>query len=163
VMLFPLLTWDIIPNSDADKALEQWGHWLGGCNRPFGRQSFGLFLDGYLVSVAVSASTVNAKCGGFDRKDVVELARLCSDPKHRDMTRVALRLWRKTAAKAWKYWEVRAYVSYSNSARHTGDIYRFDGWKKIGDVPGGVAGGGWNRGKTYHAKGVWVFELGESG
>ena len=139
VPLLPLVAWDRIANEVADRLLTEWGHWLGGCNRPFGRQSWGLWLDGQVVAVAVSASTVNARCGGYNRREVVELARLCAHPDHRDLTRVALRLWRKTAARAWaaRYWPVRAYVSYSDATRHRGDVYRFDGWRKVADTRGG--------------------------
>jgi hypothetical protein len=161
VSMFPLVQWDLIPNEQADTALERWGHWLGGCNRPFGRQSFGLFLEDQLVAVAVSASTVNAHCGGYERQTVVELARLCSHPDHRDMTRVALRLWRKTAARVWHFWPVSVYVSYSNAIRHTGDIYRFDGWHKVADVSGGTSGATWKRPrkKPYEPKAVWAYQL----
>lgn len=75
---FPLARFDLIENELADAMLVEWHHWLGGCNRPFGRQSFGLFVADTLVSVAVSASTVNETCGGWPRMQVVELARLCS-------------------------------------------------------------------------------------
>lgn len=163
--MFPLISFDLIENSVADRALVEWGHWLGGCNRPFGKQSFGLFIEDELLSVAVSASTVNAKCGGYDRQQVVELARLCSHPCHRDLTRVALRLWRVIGPICWErhFWPVVAAVSYSNSARHTGDIYRFDGWRKVCEVKGGVAGTTWKRPrkKPYEAKVVWAFELKE--
>jgi hypothetical protein len=90
--LFPLVAWGRCEDDAADAALVRWGHWLGGCNRPFGRQSFGLWLAGELVAVAVSASTVNKTCACYRRQECVELARLCSHPEHRDLTRVALRL-----------------------------------------------------------------------
>jgi len=159
--LFPLAAWGRCADAVVDAALERWGHWLGGCRRPFGRQSFGLWLGGELAAVAVSASTVNANCAGYRRQEVVELARLCSHPEHRDLTRVALRLWRVTAAQEWsaRYWAVRAYVAYSNRLRHNGDVYRFDGWRKAADVPGGTAGGNWSRAKKYDPKAVWVFPL----
>ncbi len=162
--LFPIVAFDLIDDTAADKALAAWGHWLGGCNRPFGRQSWGLVIHGDLVAVAVSASTVNKSCGGYSRNQVVELARLCADPSHRDMTRVALRLWRKVAPGAWgaKYWPVCAVVSYANAVRHKGDIYRFDGWHKVAEVRGGQAGvnTGWTRPrKDYEPKSVWAFRL----
>lgn len=155
------VAWDRIANAEADGLLVGWGHWLGACNRPFGRQSWGLALYGDIVAVAVSASTVNAMCGGYPRSEVVELARLCAHPEHRELTRVALRLWRVTAPAAWarSQWPVRAVVSYANAARHRGNIYRFDGWHKVADVPGGTAGGGWQRGKAYEAKTVWAYDL----
>jgi len=150
--LFPLAAWGRCADALADAALLRWGHWLGGCRRPFGRQSFGLWLGGELAAVAVSASTVNAAYAGYRRQEVVELARLCSHPDHRDLTRVALRLWRVTAAEEWsaRYWAVRAY---------NGDVSRFDGWRKVADVPGGTAGGNWSRAKKYDPKAVWVFPL----
>lgn len=158
--MFPLATFDVIDDALADRLLVEWGHWLGGCNRPFGRQSFGLDLrDAGIVSVAVSASTVNVRCGGWDRQRVIELARQCSHPAHRWATRVCIRLWRQLAPQCWTYWPAEALVSYSNSNRHTGDVYRFDGWKKVADVKGGVAGGSWSRGKVYEPKSVWVYEL----
>jgi hypothetical protein len=157
--LFPPVSFDCIDNSLADECLRAWGHWLGGCNRPFGRQSFGVMLYGNVISVAVSASTVNARCAGYDRQTVVELARQASEPDHRWATRVCVRLWREVGARLWPYWPVVACVSYANALRHAGDIYRFDGWRKVADVRGGVAGGNWGRGKRYDPKSVWVYEF----
>ena len=161
--LLPLVAFDRLANAEADRLLVAWGHWLGPCNRPFGRQSFGLALaETGLVAVAVSASTVNATCAGYGRGEVVELARLCAHPDHRWATRVALRLWRQVAPGQWaaQYWPVRACVSYANTARgHTGATYRLDGWAKVADVRGGTAGGNWTRGKSYDPKTVWAWEV----
>lgn len=154
-----LLRFGLIPNADADELLRAWGHWLGGCNRPFGRQSFGLSIMGRIVSVAVSASTVNKSCGGFDRGEVVELARLCSDPDFRWATRPMLRLWREVGAPLWPHWPTTACVSYADATRHTGDIYRFDGWTKVADTRGGTTGknAGWSKAKRIAPKSVWAW------
>ena len=40
--LFPLAAFDVIDDARADEALVAWGHYLGECERPFARQSFGL-------------------------------------------------------------------------------------------------------------------------
>jgi hypothetical protein len=160
--LFPLVSFDRIDHKEADRLLKEWGHWLGGCGRPFGRQSFGLQVaEVGLVSVAVSASTVNPTCGGYERGEVVELARQASHPDHRWASRVCLRLWRQCAPACWAadYWPVRACVSYQNAARHTGNLYRLDGWTRVAEVRGGTAGGNWSRGKTYEAKVVWAWEV----
>jgi hypothetical protein len=161
--MFPMASFDLISNELADQCLKTWGHWLEGCNRPFGRQSFGLTIHGELLCVAVSASTVNALCGGYPRNEIVELARLCSHPEHTELTRIGLRLWRVIAPGCWsrQYWPVRALVSYSNNKRHKGDIYRFDGWQKIKEVPGGQTGTNatYSRKKTYEAKTIWAFDL----
>ena len=160
--LFPLAAFDVIEEAVGDRLLVEWGHWLEGCNRPFGKHYFGLSVLGVgLVSVAVSASTVNAKCAGWARGEVVELARCASAPPHRWATRVCLRLWREIAPGCWSrdYWPVKAAVSYQNAIRHSGNLYRFDGWRKVKDVAGGVAGGNWSRGKRYDPKAVWEWVI----
>lgn len=160
--LFPLASFDLIDNQIADALLKEWGHWLGGCNRPFGRQSFGLQLGGVgIISVAVSASTVNERCGSYHRQECVELARQCSHPDYRWATRVIVRLWREIAPHCWPYWPVRAVVSYSNALRHSGNIYRFDGWKKVAHSRGSVGGGSWSQHKMMEPKDVWAYELEE--
>jgi hypothetical protein len=63
---------------------------------------------------------------------------------------------------AWPYWRPEALVSYANAVRHTGNIYRFDGWEKVADVKGGAAGvnSGWTTpGKISEPKSVWVYRL----
>src|SRR5574343_559209 len=158
--IFPIVTFDRAPHRVVDRALSDWGHFLGPCKRPFGRQSFALAVDDQIVAVAVSSSTPNRRCGGFDRKEVVELSRLCAHPDHRDMTRVALRLWRKIAPAEWAraYWPVVACVSYADSTRHSGDIYRFDGWTRVADVRGGK-GGGRQTGTVANPKSVWAYPV----
>lgn len=168
--LFPLAVWDRCDDAEADAALVAWGHYLGACDRPFALQSFALRLDGAIVAVAVSASIVSTTVEGLSRFEVVELARLCAHPEHRDLTRVALRLWRKAAALEWvgEYrdsWPVvRAYVSYSGE-RHTGDIYRFDGWRRVGSRRRGSKGGGtWTaKRKDSEDKDLWIYSLAEGG
>lgn len=158
--MFPLASFDVIDNADANQALDAWGHYLSACDRPFATQSFGLCVGEELVAVAMSASTVNATCGGYARGEVVELARLVTRPTDRWATRVALRLWRQLAPRCWaKYWPVRACVSYSNETRHKGDIYRFDGWRKVGVVPGSTGGGTWSAKQPSEPKAVWVYDL----
>lgn len=165
--MFPLAAFDQVDHEVADAALAEWAHFLGPCERPFGRHSFGLFVEQQLVAVAVSASTVSSTLGGYERKDVVECARLCTRPGWKPMTRVALRLWREIAPTLWgrDQWPVRAVVSYANKrAGHSGDVYRFDGWRKVHDVDGGTTGPNatWQPGKTYDAKSLWAYDLPEA-
>lgn len=158
--MFPAVAFSSMPVTEANALVVLWEHKLGACRRPFGMQAFGLLVNGKPACVAISASTVNRRCAGYERGEVVELARLCSDPDLRWATRVGLRLWRETAPAHWaaRYWPVRAVVSYANTALgHRGDIYRFDGWRCAGHVRGGTAGGNWSRGKRYDAKTIWVY------
>lgn len=120
-----------VPLDEANRLLEEWGHYLGPVRRPFGSQAWLFDVEGQPVSVAVSCSTVSATVGTFRRGDVVELARLCSAPGESWATRVALRMWREVAARRWPYWPVQAAVAYSQNGRHDGSLYRFDGWERI--------------------------------
>jgi hypothetical protein len=153
--LLPLVAWGLCDDHLADQLLVAWGHYLGSCDRPYGRQSFALTLAGEVVGVAVSASTVSATVAGYQRQEVVELARLCAHPEHRDLTRVALRLWRILAPGEWPYWPVRALVSYSDSSRHKGNIYRADGWTRVAETKGSSGGGTWSTKKEATSKTLW--------
>lgn len=131
--------------ADANRMLVRWGHRLGPANRPFRQEAYALELDGRPVSVAVSASIVSATVAGYGRQEVVELARLCSDPAAAWATRVMLRLWREVCAPRWDCWPVRAAISYSHNAMHRGTIYRMDGWERITETAGSSGGGAWSR------------------
>lgn len=160
-MTIPLVVFGFIDDAEADRLLVEWDHWLGGCGRPFGRQSFGIVIDGEILSVAVSAS-LRWPVAGYKRDEVVELARQASHPDHSNLTRVCVRLWRIIAPREWsmKYWHVRACISYQNAIKHTGNIYRFDGWKKVKEVKGGVTGRNARKGRQkYDPKNVWAYDL----
>jgi len=156
-----------VDRAEANDLLIRWGHYLGPCNRPFGVESYALLVDDEPVSVAVSASIVSAKVGGpdgrvYDRRQVVELARLCSGEPW--ATRVMLRLWREALASRWPHWPPVALVAYSQNDRHEGRIYRFDGWVRVTDRAGNSGGGGtWshNRHAGHAASGrktLWCWE-----
>lgn len=142
--------------ADSNRLLIDWQHSLGPCLRPYGIEPWLLEVAGAPVAVAVGATTVSATCGDWKRTEVVELARLCTDPANRWATRVALRLWREVAAQRWPHWPVRAAMSYSQNDRHDGRIYRFDGWTRVRDNVGTTTGGGqWTktRGEDHPAAG----------
>ena len=148
---------------DANALLVEWGHQLGPCERPFRSEAFGLELDGRVISVAISASTVGSPVAGYRRQEVVELARQASDPAYRWATRVMIRLWREACAPRWECWPVKAAVSYSKNALHAGDIYRFDGWRKVREDAGGTGGGTWSTkreagDRLLGSKTLWVFD-----
>ena len=56
------------------------GHPLGGYNRSFGDQAWGLAIDGQAVAVTVSGSTVGKTSAGYSRYQVVDLARIARHP-----------------------------------------------------------------------------------
>ena len=142
-LAFPMPVAGLTPVSLAwaNTLLVRWGHYLGPVSRPFGSQAWALDVCGDPVSVAVSCSTVSETAAGLSRSELVELARLCSDPAQRWATRPMLRLWREVAAPRWPYWPVSAAVAYSQNSRHQGDLYRWDGWQKVSDDCGSAGGG----------------------
>lgn len=150
-----------MPVAEANALLVEWEHKLGPCNRPFHQEAFALEVTGRPVAVAVSASIVNGPVASFDRQQVVELARLAACEPWAN--RVMLRLWRETCARLWPCWPVEAAVSYSHNGMHTGDLYRFDGWRKVRDDAGSSGGGSWSRQRyaseaVHGRKSLWVFE-----
>jgi hypothetical protein len=143
--LFPPVAVEPVGRTQANALLLAWRHSLGPCQRPFATQSYVLHLDGQPVSLAVSASTASATAAGLSRRELVELARLCSGPGHAWATRVMLRIWREVCAPRWPYWPVTAAIAYSQNHRHQARIYRFDGWTKVTDRAGSSGGGTWSR------------------
>lgn len=142
--LFPPFALRPLPVGEANALLLKWGHYLGRCDRPCGMSAWGIELDNDWISIAVAAAIVSPNVAGYDRQEVVELARLCSRPDTRWATRVMLRLWREIAAPRWPYWPVQAAVAYSANVRHDGRIYRFDGWEQITTRASSPGGGTWS-------------------
>lgn len=155
----------------ANRLLVEWDHSLGPVNRPFGQLAYALELQGGAVSLAVSASTTGEAVTGkhprtgdrvhFKRGQVVELARLCSAPGYNWATRIMLRLWREVCAQQWPYWPALAAASYSENAKHKGEIYRADGWLPVNTNCGFVSGANYGRAaETYAANGkktLWIW------
>jgi hypothetical protein len=161
----PVAGLSVIPLATANALLARWGHYLGPVSRPFGSQAWALDVAGEPVSVAVSCSTVSETAAGLRRGELVELARLCSDPSARWATRPMLRLWREVAAPRWPYWPVTAAIAYSQNARHQGDLYRWDGWAKVADDCGSSGGGAWSRRRyatdaVHGRKTLWLWRYG---
>lgn len=159
----------------ADELLVEWGHYLGPCERPFGKQSWVLTVNSIAVSVAVSASAVSKHMTDdegrilYRRGEVVELARLCTDPTERWATRVMLRYWREVLAHRWPHWPAKAAIAYSQNDRHDGRIYRFDGWERVRGDCGSSGGGTWSKQRVGddEATGdktlwLWRYDAGES-
>lgn len=154
-----------MPVADANALLLAWGHKLGPCERPFHSEAFALELHGEPISVAISASIVNGPVAGYERTEVVELARQAAAAAWAN--RVMIRLWREVCAPAWPCWPVRAAVSYSHNGMHRGDLYRFDGWEKVREDSRSGGGGSWGRKRkstdaVYGSKTLWVYRYREA-
>lgn len=152
--------------ADANALLARWGHKLGPVHRPFRSEAWALEVDGRPLSVAVTCSIVSSTVAGYRCREVVELARLCSEPGVAWANRVMLRLWREVLARRWALWPVKAAVSYSHNAMHRGELYRTDGWEKVTEKAGSSGGGAWSRpryaGEAHHgSKTLWLWRYAE--
>ncbi len=153
-----------ISNADANRLLVAWQHKLGTCDRPFRMESFALEVAGRPVAVAISASIVHGPVDGLQVNEVVELARLAACEPWAN--RVMLRVWREVCAPKYECWRPKAAVSYSHNKLHTGDLYRFDGWRKVKTNCGttGKAGNWGRRGEGYQnealhgLKTLWMWD-----
>lgn len=134
-----------ITRDQANELITAFGHPLGEFARPFGYQAWGLAIDGEAVAVAVSGSTIGATSAGYQRDQVVDLARIARHPNHPGIMRVMLRLWRDYLGPRWDYWDtpVRAAVSYALPGKE-GNLYRFDGWNFHGYCKPWAGGGTWS-------------------
>lgn len=106
-------------------------HRMGPVRRPSRGWSHGLRAGGRLVAVAATDTLIRERVAGFPRRDAIELSRLCADRP--DLCRVVLRLWRAFVFPAVA--ELRGCrwaISYQDAVLHRGDLYRFDGWIRVG-------------------------------
>ena len=127
MLLSPMVYLEMIDQPSVDIFLLENAHKMGVCHRPIGKLvSHGLFAHERLRAITVTADLVSETCGTLTREEAIELARLCSDDH--SLCRVMLRLWREFIFPAFrKEWA----VSYQDETLHNGNIYRFDGWRKI--------------------------------
>ena len=139
MLIEPLISFDCIDMADLNRCLIAWDHKMGSWNRPnFGSQAFhGLRHNGELVAVTASARLIPAQTAGLNRDEAFELGRVCA--ARPNLCRPVLRLWREFAfpaicrAHGWTW-----VISYQDAVLHTGDLYRFDGWIKLGTSNSGT-------------------------
>lgn len=129
--MFPIASFDPIDLGHANELLTEWGHRMG----PLLRGNSGalhchaLFVHGHPVGVACTSSLIFKHVGGglshLTRRNTVELSRLCASEPW--ACRVVLRLWRELVLPATG---ATSAISYQDADLHTGNTYRFDGWKR---------------------------------
>lgn len=152
-MLLPALaSFDSIDMDAANRLLIDWHHKMGPCVRPCGTlQAHALQFHGQPVGVVVTADLVAETCAGLSRHEAIELARLCC--VRRDISRALLRLWRLLILPAFgRPWA----VSYQDAMLHSGDLYRFDGWRVIGKSRSGTDR---RSNRIGRSKRIWGYEV----
>jgi antitoxin VapB len=126
------VTFEPIDLPAANDLLVQWGHKMGPLLRGKQRgRHYALRHDGEPVAVAMTSTWIREHVGGglqhLTRDNCIELSRLCAERP--GLCRVALRLWREFVFPAFRY---RYAISYQDADLHTGNTYRFDGWRRVG-------------------------------
>lgn len=137
LLIDPLASFDLIEREEANRALLAWGHRMRPINRPSFKApiDYGLRVSGDLVALVTADTLIRPTCA-FDRNEAFELSRLCA--KDRALSRVVLRLWREIGMpQIVRAWGTPWAVSYQNALMHRGDLYRFDGWQRVGWSTGG--------------------------
>lgn len=150
----PIAHVEAIDRDMLNRALVAWQHKMGPWERPdFGRARFhGLFNNGDLVAVTAADGLIRAEVCELSRDQAIELGRLCA--ARPDLCRAMLRLWREFVFPALGYpWA----VSYQDAAQHTGNLYRFDGWVRLGASSSGTDQRSGKRGRR---KVIWGWSAG---
>lgn len=153
--LFPVATFDSISLARANALLVAWGHRMGALERgnSAALHCHALFVHGEPVALATSSSLIREHVGGgldfLTRANTIELSRLCA--REPWACRVALRLWREAVFPGTGY-EVA--ISYQDADLHTGNTYRFDGWRRLGFSSSGTDSRTGRRGRR---KWIWCW------
>ncbi len=156
-LLAPLVSFDAVDGDELNRALVEWGHKMGPLHRPrygeFGG-AYGLRHDGRLVAVVAHEKMIAKETCGLTRDVAFELARVCAERPH--LCRVALRLWREfvfpAAARGGGFgWA----ISYQDRVQHRGDLYRHDGWVRLGYTSSGTDKRGRDGERKGRRKTVW--------
>lgn len=135
----PLVSFDSIEHAELNRCLTEWGHKMGPLNRPQFREgrAHGLFHDGALVAVVATEQMIASETCGLSRDDALELARVCA--QRPDLNRVSVRLWREFVFPfVSRSWGTDWAISYQDAVLHGGDLYRFDGWVRLGFTRSGT-------------------------
>lgn len=139
MLLPPLAVVQEISRDEANGYLVAWGHRLGALERPefAPDRAHALLHHGKAVAVTTASTLSTPRVGAgwecLTRENTIELSRLCA--ARRELTRAMLRLWRELIFPSLG--KVHA-VSYQDAAMHRGDLYRFDGWRRLGETRSGM-------------------------
>lgn len=137
--MFPLAELRDTDRSVVNPLLVEWGHKMGPISRPpeYGEWCHVLLHEGRPVALTVASTLIRESVAGFaerlTRENTVELSRVCA--ARPGLCRAMLRLWRELVFPALAF---PFAISYSATKYHRGDLYRFDGWRYLGDSRSGT-------------------------
>jgi antitoxin VapB len=142
----------------ANKLLVEWKHKMGALERgDQGAWCHALLHNGEPVAVTTASYLISARVGNAPmlvRENTVELSRLCA--ARPGLCRVMLRMWREFVFPTLKFPYA---MSYQDADAHTGNTYRFDGWKRVAYARSGPDT---RSGRPGRNKWVWVWPVTEA-
>lgn len=153
--MFPLATFDAISLHEANRLLQSWGHRMGALERgnSAALHCHALLVAGKPVGLACTSSLIREHVGGglahLTRANAIELSRLCAAEPW--ACRVVLRLWRELVFPGLG---AAVAISYQDADLHTGNTYRFDGWRRAGFSHSGKDS---RTGRQGRNKYIWVW------
>jgi len=149
-LLAPFVSFEPISQDLLNACLVAWGHKMGPLQRGTqGAWCHALLHEGQPVAVTAAAYLIAPRVAGYSRYEAVELARVCA--ARRDLCRVALRLWREFVFPTLPF---AVALSYQDAALHSGDLYRFDGWRRVAFSHSGTDT---RSGRPGRDKWIWVW------
>lgn len=147
----PLASFEPISEQELNRCLLTWGHKMGPLHRPMHKPScYGLLHNGETIGVIATSSLIPQELCGLTRENTIEVSRLCA--ARSGLCRVVLRLWRELVFPATGY---EYALSYQDEVLHTGNTYRFDGWKVLTRTRSGTDQRSGRRGRN---KTIWVWK-----
>ena len=127
----------------------RWESWPG----TQGARCHALYHEAVPVAVTMASNLIMpgvTGCPELTRKNTIELSRLCASRP--GLCRVMLRLWREFVFPALGYDYA---LSYQDADLHTGNTYRFDGWRRVAYSHSGTDT---RSGRPGRDKWIWVWK-----
>lgn len=137
----------------ANDLLVTWGHKMGPVIRGNGyARCHALYHNQYPVALATTSTLIRetvATLPDLNRTNTCELSRLCAIRP--GLCRVMLRMWREFIFPTLGF---QYAVSYQDADLHSGNTYRFDGWKRAGYSHSGTDQRSGRKGRD---KWIWIW------
>jgi hypothetical protein len=140
LLIDPYISFDLVGREELNACLEAWGHKMGPLNRPEYTKPIDYVLRerGEPLAVIAADTLIRETCD-FTRREAFELSRMCAHPERRGVSSLMMRLWRAFGyPQIIRAWGAPWVISYQDAVAHTGNLYRYDGWLRLGYSTSGI-------------------------
>lgn len=161
--MVPIAAFQECSLDDANRMLIAWSRKMGPLNR--GTEGYAkpgcyvLLHEQTAVAVTTHSTLIRDHVGGglghITRTNGIELSRLCAARPH--LCRVAIRCWREFVFAGLG---IPYAISYQDADLHSGNTYRFDGWKRSPEQSrSGTDSRATGLAKKGRTKWIWYYEV----